>query len=139
MLVLQETRREGAQCELLGVFDVPTSKTAPHHVAPPPPAPPVVAPVEEVVSAVEVFHAGDAVLAQAAKAQTGRRSKTARLANKSLMQRFTHLFRTLPPSPTQDLLGDTVVRLDYCTGGRRSKLLKDPNMVLRNRCTTAGS
>jgi hypothetical protein len=30
-----------------------------------------------------------------------------------------------------DLLGDTFVRvLGYCTGGRRTKLLKDPNIVL---------
>ena len=48
------------------------------------------------------------------------------------MQRFTHLFRTL--RLTQDfavLLGDTFVRLfDYCTGGRRTKLLKDPSIGL---------
>jgi hypothetical protein len=49
------------------------------------------------------------------------------------MQRFTHLFRPLPPSHTQefaDLMGDTFVRLIYCTGGRRTKLLKDPNIEL---------
>jgi hypothetical protein len=56
------------------------------------------------------------------------------IMHKSFMQGFTHLFRTLPPSLTQefaDLLGDTFVRLfDYCTGGRRTKLPKDPNIEL---------
>ena len=56
------------------------------------------------------------------------------IMHKSFMQRFTHLFRTLPPSHTQDfadLLADTFVRLfDYCTGGRRTKLLKDPSIGL---------
>jgi len=56
------------------------------------------------------------------------------IMHKSFMQRFTHLFRTLPPSLTHefaDNLGDTFVRLfDYCTGGRRTKLLKDPHIEL---------
>ena len=54
------------------------------------------------------------------------------IMHKSFMQRFTHLFRTLPPSLTQDFaaaLGDSFVRLfDYCTGGRHTKLLHDPSI-----------
>ena len=56
----------------------PPTMELPVVAPPPPPIAPVVAPpapVEEVVSAAEVFDAGDAVLAQAGKTQPGRRSK----------------------------------------------------------------
>ncbi len=54
------------------------------------------------------------------------------IMHKSFMQRFTHLFRALPPSHTQEFADQvTFVRFfDYCTGGRRTKLLKDPNIEL---------
>ncbi len=54
------------------------------------------------------------------------------IMHRSFMQSFTHLFRTLPPSHTQEFADQvTFVRLfDYCTGGRRTKLPKDPNIVL---------
>jgi hypothetical protein len=59
------------------------------------------------------------------------------LVQKSFVQKFMHLFRTLPPSLTAgaaNALHDVFVRMfDYTTGGRRTKLNVDAGSSLLDR------